>query len=106
MGFGGVFSLSRLLKIKAQCVDVQQIIKIPIMRNTRKYHFKKIYSIYLGGVGIIGVVGLLHFCPLSQLAVISIPITLTVGDCSVVSNSSPSLLGDSWPAVSSCKSNS
>lgn len=58
------------------------------------------------GVGIIGVVGLLHFCPLSQLAVISIPMTLTVGDCSATSNSSPSLLCDSWSAVSSYKLNS
>lgn len=58
------------------------------------------------GVGIIGVVGLLHFCPLSQLAVISIPMTLTVGDCSTTSNSSPSLLCDSWSAVSSYKLNS
>lgn len=53
-----------------------------------------------------GVVGLLHFCPLSQLAVISIPITLTVGDCSTASNSSPSLLCDSGTVVSSCKLNS
>lgn len=53
-----------------------------------------------------GVVGLLHFCPLSQLAVISIPMTLTVGDCSATSNSSPSLLGDSWSAVFSYKLNS
>lgn len=52
-----------------------------------------------------GVVGLLHFCPLSQLAVISIPITLTVGDCSTASNSSPSLLCDSGVVVSSCKLN-
>lgn len=58
------------------------------------------------GVGIMGVVGLLHFCPLSQLAVISIPMTLTVGDCSATSTSSPSLLCDSWSAVSSYKLNS
>lgn len=72
------------------------------MKNRQNKREKK----YLG-VGIMGVVGLLHFCPLSQLAVISIPMTLTVGDCSATSNSSPSLLCDSWwSAVSSYKLNS
>lgn len=70
--------------------------------NKKKY---KRGNTYLGA-GIMGVVGLLHFCPLSQLAVISIPMTLTVGDCSATSTSSPSLLSDSWSAVSSYKLNS
>jgi len=65
--------------------------------------YKRRNNKYLGA-GIMGVVGLLHFCPLSQLAVISIPITLIVGDCFATSNSSSSLC-NSWSAVSSYKLN-
>lgn len=64
--------------------------------------YLKIFS-YLCEIGIIGVVGLL---PLpSQLAVISIPITLTVGECSTFSTCSFVVLCSAWTTTLSCKLN-
>ena len=66
------------------------------------YFFSK-YFLYLCEIGIIGVVGLL---PLpSQLAVISIPMTLTVGECSIFSTSSSVVLCSAWTTTLFCKLN-
>lgn len=72
------------------------------MLYCNKYIFSKCFH-YLCEIGIIGVVGLL---PLpSQRAVISIPMTLTVGECSMFSTSLSVKLCSAWTMVSFCKLN-